>query len=127
MEQQPKNSQLWHLKGVAFGLSGRHADALPCFERCTQLYSQIFTGWYHKGVALAALGERAQAIECYKRARRLDPTDSSSAFNLGIELFRSGAYPEALEQLWDANTLGHPRAAEAARACQQLMESKGQK
>jgi tetratricopeptide (TPR) repeat protein len=37
LQQQPENSQLWLLKGVALGLSGNHAEALPCFERCIQL------------------------------------------------------------------------------------------
>jgi tetratricopeptide (TPR) repeat protein len=127
LTEEPQNARLWLLKGVLLGSAERHAEALSCFERCTDLNPGIFTGWYHKAVAASFLGQGARAIEYYRRARRLDPTDASSAFNLGMELCNAEEFAEALEQFWDAKTLGHARGAEAHTACGQMRERREEK
>jgi tetratricopeptide (TPR) repeat protein len=92
-------------RGKALLAQKRYADALPLFQRATELAPGNAVAWGNKGVALINLGRYAEALEACDRALTLDPNNATVWSNKGGVLRSLGRYAEALEACDRALTL----------------------
>jgi tetratricopeptide (TPR) repeat protein len=63
-------------RGKALQAQRRHREALPLFERVTQLEPRSFEAWANVARAHAELGEAAPALEAAERALQLEPASA---------------------------------------------------
>jgi tetratricopeptide (TPR) repeat protein len=93
----PNQAKTWYNKGVKLGESGRHQEALQCFESALKLDANYTEAWFNKGVALYLLGQNEEAINCFDRARSLNPSDADPWFLKGAVLKKMGRNEEATQ------------------------------
>lgn len=73
-----------------------HAEALPLFERATQLDPDSFSAWFNLGYTLAQTkGSATEQLAAYERAIALLPTDAAAWTNTAIVLRRLGRLAQA--------------------------------
>tara|TARA_R110001583_G_scaffold187468_1_gene348800 strand:- start:313 stop:1716 length:1404 start_codon:yes stop_codon:yes gene_type:complete len=111
LKDSPDAPHLLNLKGMAFGFSGRHEEALSMFQKLDKLFPNNVENLYQQSCALGELNRNAEAIELLRMANDLDHSDSSIPFNLGVELIKTGGdIKEAKLLLNTAKLMGHPKA-----------------
>jgi tetratricopeptide (TPR) repeat protein len=92
--------------------SGRHAEAVACYDRIVVHNPDLAAVHCNRGVALTALTRLADAEAAYTRAIALKPDQPEAYNNLGEVYRRLGRYDEAAPALARAVAL-NPRYAEA--------------
>jgi tetratricopeptide (TPR) repeat protein len=83
-------------RGKALVAQQKYAEALPLFERATQLASNHVEAWYNRGRALGNLGRPQEALAAYDRALALDPQYAPAWGSKGGALQQLGRSQEAL-------------------------------
>jgi tetratricopeptide (TPR) repeat protein len=83
-------------QGRALQAQQKHAEALPFFQRATQLDPNSFDAWANLGYALNSLGRHAEALPAEERATKLDPNNAAAWCNKGGALGSLGRFGEAL-------------------------------
>ncbi|WP_235591489.1 DUF2971 domain-containing protein [Pseudoalteromonas sp. H71] len=111
LKDSPDAPHLLNLKGVAFGFSGQHEEALIMFQKLDVLFPNNPENLYQQSCALSALNRNLEAIQLLRRANELEHNDSSIPFNLGLEIIKTGGdIAEAKLFLNTARLMGHPKA-----------------
>jgi tetratricopeptide (TPR) repeat protein len=67
--------------GKALQAQGKHAEALPLFERATTLDPNSAAAWNSKGAALGSLGCPQEALAAFDRALVLNPNAADAWSN----------------------------------------------
>jgi serine/threonine protein kinase/tetratricopeptide (TPR) repeat protein len=83
----------WSLGFVLYN-AGRYQDAVPSFQRVTELQPDNARGFQTLGVAYHQLGDLGNALANYKRAIAITPT-SGAYSNIGTILYDRGEFTEA--------------------------------
>lgn len=83
-------------RGKALSAQKRYADAIPLFERATQLAPDNFDAWFNLGLARNEAHQYGKDIEAYDRALALKPNDAAIWYNKGIALYDLKRLDEAL-------------------------------
>jgi tetratricopeptide (TPR) repeat protein len=83
-------------RGRAMQAQGKHAEALPLFERATELEPRSFDAWFNLGLSHTEAGHHGPDLEAYGRALALDPNDTVAWNNKGNALYGLKRYEEAL-------------------------------
>jgi tetratricopeptide (TPR) repeat protein len=83
-------------RGKALSAKGQHREAIPLFERATQLTPQSFDAWHNLGYALNEIGRHADALAACDRALTIKPNNSSTWNNKGVALRELQRPQEAL-------------------------------
>ena len=86
-------------RGKALQAQGKHAEALPLFQRATQLDRRSFSAWFNVGYTLSELERYDEALAAYDRALTLDPNEALAWINKGLALNKLERYEEALVAL----------------------------
>ena len=60
-------------EGEALDKSGKHQEALECYDRAIKINPEDANIWVHKGLALYNVGKFDEAIKCYDRAIAIKP------------------------------------------------------
>lgn len=89
--------------GFIFAATNRTSDAIPYFERATNLNPKLAQAWFHLGVARLILKQRA-GIADLEKAIALDPGDADYRLRLGLADGEAGRYADAIVQLRAAST-----------------------
>jgi tetratricopeptide (TPR) repeat protein len=84
-------------RGKALVAQKRYAEALPLFQRATELAPGNIDAWGNKGAALGNIGRHAEALEAFDHVLALDPNHALAWYSKGIALINLGRYAEALE------------------------------
>jgi tetratricopeptide (TPR) repeat protein len=92
-------------RGKALEAQRRQSEALPLFERATQLAPQSFVAWANLGVTLNLLEKWQKALLAHERATTLDPNDALAWNNKGVALGSLKRVEEALAAFERATTL----------------------
>lgn len=71
----PQSAQGFVSQGTMLMDAGRHAEALPKFERAAELEPQNVWAWANRGVALARLRKPQEAQEALDKAAGIDPNN----------------------------------------------------
>jgi tetratricopeptide (TPR) repeat protein len=70
--------------GLARAASGRHAEALPAFQRALSIYQSYRRAWVGTGVSLQALGRNEEAIQALEVALRIGMDTPWAYEDLGL-------------------------------------------
>lgn len=89
-------SACWTMKGLDLKRSGRHQEAIACFDRALKINPRDALAWSHKGLVLAFLGRHQEAIPCYNRALKINPGYAENWSHKGASLARLGRNQEAI-------------------------------
>ena len=69
IQLNPKDAHAWHNKGFALDNSGKHKEAIECYDKVIELDPKDADTWYNKGIALQKLGRDDEAEECFDKER----------------------------------------------------------
>jgi tetratricopeptide (TPR) repeat protein len=83
-------------RGKALAAQKQYAEAVPLFERATQLAPGDFDAWFQLGYSQAELGRWQEALVAYDRALTITPSSAASWTNKGNALYSLKRYAEAL-------------------------------
>ena len=91
------DSEVLNALGIAYGQSGRLADAMRTFERALQVDST--SALSHQNIATLQLrtGNFAASEASFRRALSIDPALAGAYTGLGVTLTRLNRLPEALD------------------------------
>jgi tetratricopeptide (TPR) repeat protein len=73
-------------QGRALSLQKQYAEALPFFDRATQLDPANANAWLNLGMTLSILDRESEALPAFERAIMLDPTDLTAWVFKGMAL-----------------------------------------
>ncbi len=99
-------------RGTALNSQKKYAEALPLFQRATQLDATSFSAWFNLGYTLSSMGHKQVAVLAYERATTIDPKNAIAWGNLAAALLKLGRNQEALAAAEQAITLD-PKLARA--------------
>jgi len=100
---------------------GRLKVAIHCCNRALEANARDADAWFYKGVTLDKLGRHQEGVTCYDRVIDINPFHAKAWFNKAATLGNFGRYREALACFEEANRQGHPRAAQAAEECKEML------
>jgi tetratricopeptide (TPR) repeat protein len=84
-------------RGKALQAQGKHAEALPLFQRATQLEPRSYDAWFNVGFTLYnPKRSPKEQFDAYEHATALDPNDATAWSNKGNALNGLKRYAEAL-------------------------------
>jgi tetratricopeptide (TPR) repeat protein len=83
-------------RGKALKAQKRYAEAVPLFQRATQLAPRSFDAWFNVGYMLNLLKRYAEALPVHEQATALDPDSAEAWNNKGAALSELKRYAEAL-------------------------------
>lgn len=63
----------YHNRGVAFGRTGQHRQAIQDFDRAASLNPKLASIFSNRGIVYRLLGQDEQALEDFEQALRIDP------------------------------------------------------
>ncbi len=89
---QPDNEGGLLLLALGLVALEREAEAMPLFEKLTELNPGSSGHWTNLGSSRRSQGLPEQAEAAYKRAAELDPTDGNALFNLGLLAYERGEF-----------------------------------
>ncbi len=78
----PKNYELWNLKGFCHFKQKNHDEAIACFEKAIEIDPKSGIDYANIGSNLRDKGDTHGAIEMYRKALSLDPTLDFARDNL---------------------------------------------
>jgi Flp pilus assembly protein TadD len=67
----PQLAETWHKTGTAFRNSGRHVEAIKCYDRAIDIDPKLAEPWYNKGMALKELNREDEARIAFIMAIKL--------------------------------------------------------
>ena len=83
-------------RGLALNAQAKYAEALPLFQRATQLDPRSFSAWFNVGYTLGNLRRYEEALVALDRALALNSNDAVAWNNKGAALNNLKRYEEAL-------------------------------
>jgi tetratricopeptide (TPR) repeat protein len=89
--------QLYHNRGLAFDLLGRHAEAVKDFNQALALNETSVPALCNRGGALLSMSELERALADFSRAVRLDPVNADAHYGLAMVYEELGQYREAAD------------------------------
>ncbi len=97
--------------------AGRHAEALPLFDRALALDPESAYAWFCRGCACSALAQPAEAARCYLESTRRKADNPAAWFNLGSALQASASRKRrSIASAWWCNSLPTSRTRGSTRA-----------
>ena len=110
--EQPKNSAILNLHGVALRRLGRPDEALAAFSAAMRADRRNFSPYVNAGGVHMDREQYEQALELLNQAARMAPKDADVIRNLGLAQNRKGDYVAALTSARRAILL-NPKFADA--------------
>ena len=86
VETDPSYAEAWYQAGYAYGVLGRHADALKASKTAAKLRPEWAETYVNIGASSYALGQYKEAAEAYRTAIRLDDDKADTQYALGLTL-----------------------------------------
>jgi len=95
LTQEPGNSEVMNLLGVALSQQGQHQAAMEMIHRAIEINPQASNYHNNLGQVLLNMGRLDEAISTYRKALELKPDDPELLNNLGNALNNHGRHEEA--------------------------------
>ncbi|MCP4329528.1 MAG: tetratricopeptide repeat protein [Alphaproteobacteria bacterium] len=102
------DDRAWYLLGVALAKQGRHADALPAFERAVECDAADVHSLGALARTLNLLGRSKDAEEVYEKVLGVDPDEPSALVALGKAAEEAGTFARAYD-FFDRATRADPK------------------
>lgn len=78
LKEDENNSYAHHCLGLIYNYEGKFEQALPHFERITQIDPDEASGWFYLGKSL--IDDNDRASKCFERALQLNPYMNSARY-----------------------------------------------
>lgn len=91
-----RTEESWFDEGMALLDEGKHAEALECFQKATEINPHFIPAWVYQGIALEQLGNYEEAIARYSKAIEINPKVADLWYNKGVTLSNLRRHSEAL-------------------------------
>jgi len=116
----PNDIGIRNALGLAHARSGRHREAIACFDAVIALAPDFGPAHFNKGWTSETLGEIRAARECYEQARRLMPANPDPDAGLAALAARRADWTEAKALAQRALSIApeHPIATTALAAAE---------
>jgi tetratricopeptide (TPR) repeat protein len=96
VEIDPNYVEAWYQLGYAFGMTGRHQDALKASRQAAKLRPDWAETYLNIGASSFALSQFKEAVDAYRQATKLDPANADALYALGLSLGRAGRADEEI-------------------------------
>ncbi|MCL2460125.1 MAG: tetratricopeptide repeat protein, partial [Euryarchaeota archaeon] len=83
IKKEPKQAELYNLKGTCLSKLGRNEEALECYEQAIAHSDTSAMYWNNKGLVLQSLGRRDEAKTAFEHALCLEKDHFLATYNLG--------------------------------------------
>src|ERR687890_594347 len=119
IEINPNLADAWKDVGLALRDSGRHEEAVKCFDKSKECYdknlkkgSKDVFDWYGKGHALTQLRKHDEAVKCFDKVKEIDSNLADAWLAKGLVLTQLEKDDEAIEQFNKAIVI-NPKSVDA--------------
>jgi len=123
LQRNPKNGQLYLLRGRALAGLHRWRAAVAAFERATALEPSVFNWRQYLAWALAQAGRATEALDVARPIAHLHGGDQWGQYCLGIAELEAGRLDAALSALAIAHASTPARASYAGQYARELVAS----
>jgi tetratricopeptide (TPR) repeat protein len=82
----PDYAEAWYQTGFAYGMLGRHADALKSSRQAARIRPAWAEAQINIGASSFALGQLKDAETAYRLSAKLDPANAETQYALGLTL-----------------------------------------
>jgi tetratricopeptide (TPR) repeat protein len=90
------DAEVWYNKGNSFYASGRHEEAIRCYEEAIKINNEFVDAWLNKGSSLFDLGRYEEAIGCYEMLLKINQEYGAAWYNKGNSLSILDRHEEAI-------------------------------
>jgi len=104
-------------KAIDLADSGKHADAVSCYEGGLRFQPGNAAAWFNLGHCMGFLGRHEEVLKCCDRALDIDSQDSGFWKLKGVGLLSMERYQEAIPCFQEAQKLGDASVAELIAKC----------
>lgn len=129
--EQPEDGEAWALLAQARKIQGRHAEAVPAFEKAVERLpddAALLTEFAESAALLAGGNFSGRPVELLERALKADPSSPRAIALMGAAQYRMGNLERArvyLKQLQTFLTPGSEEAAQIASVLAQIESDLG--
>lgn len=129
--ERPEDGEAWALLAQARKIQGRHAEAVPAFEKAVERLpddATLLTEFAESAALLAGGNFAGRPVELLERALRADPSSPRAIALMGAAQYRLGNLERArvyLKQLMPFLTPGSDEAAQIASVLEQIESALG--
>ena len=92
----PDMADAWINKGRLLDDSGRHQEAVDCYDQALRRAPQDVVGWANRGNSLKALGRTEEALDSYRKALQYDESHAPALFGAADCLMALGRDEEGV-------------------------------
>ena len=104
-------------KAANLAASGRHADAVSCYENGLGLDPGNAEAWFNMGHAIGLLGRHRDVVRCCDRALKIHPNFSALWILRGLGFLSMDQFDDAMASFEKAQQLGDTSAADRMVQC----------
>jgi tetratricopeptide (TPR) repeat protein len=115
--QSTNDAQELFAKAANLAASGRHADAVSCYENGLGLNSSNAEAWFNMGHAIGLLGRHRDVVRCCDRALKIHPNFSALWILKGLGFISMDQFDDAMTCFEKAKQLGDTSAADRMVQC----------
>ena len=104
-------------KAVDLAKSGRHAEAVSCYESSLRLEPNYAPAWFNMAHSIGLLGRHRDVVKCCDRALKIHPHFSALWILKGLGFLSMDQFDDAMGCLEKAKELGDTSAADRMVQC----------
>lgn len=95
VDEEQLNAQEWFEKGYLFQKANNYEEAIRCYDKSTQLDSNLDTPYNNLGFLYSSMKRYTEAEAAYRKAIEVDPQYATAYHNLGKLLKKFSRFEEA--------------------------------
>lgn len=115
--ESTNDAQELFTKAANLAASGRHADAVSCYENGLGLDPGNAEAWFNMGHAIGLLGRHRDVVRCCDRALKIHPNFSALWILRGLGFLSMDQFDHAMACFEKAKELGDTSAADRMVEC----------
>lgn len=97
IELDPKNWHAYHIRGIAYKISGKYQQAIADYTKLIELDPKNVSGYTLRGDVYWELGNYEQVVEDYTKVIALDPKDPTPVHARALAYLNLGKYQQAID------------------------------
>jgi tetratricopeptide (TPR) repeat protein len=107
----------WFDKAVDLAKSGRHAEAVSCYESSLGLNPNYAPAWFNMAHSIGLLGRHQDVVKCCDRALKIHPNFSPLWILKGLGFLSIEQFHDAMACFQESDRLGDTSAAGHMARC----------
>ena len=102
LELDPNDARANNGMGIALGMEGKSAEAIPYFQKAVQSRADFFEAYYNLAILYTKQKDQSGAIGAWQNVVRIRPKFAQGHENLGSALYLRGEFSNALSEFRSA-------------------------